>query len=191
MPLDESPLVRSLVGVLVLLAPVIAFADAAAPPPTTSATKKLPLPDDALWQAELRLGWGYASRGTMDHVENGASPLSITALGAVAINQEPLVYAYGGVMAEVLQRSAVGATAGARLQLRDMPVRMGAGGVMMFAPATLWGAQASGGACKGKGTLALCGDVQFTAYFAGTGLDNDKTELQVQLVLGVVARGGH
>lgn len=180
---------RFLVALLILFAPVTGSADPQAPPTTTASTRARAA-DDALWQAELRLGWGYASRGTMEHVVNGASPLSITALGAVAINEQPLVYAYGGLMAEVLQRSAIGATAGARLQLRDMPVRMGAGGVMMFAPTTLWGAQASGGACKGKGTLALCGDVQFTAYFAGTGLDNDKTELQVQLVLGVVGRGG-
>jgi hypothetical protein len=127
----------------------------------------------------------------MDGSTMGASPLSLSAIGAIAINAEPTMYVYAGLTSEMLSRSFVGATAGGRIEMSELPVHVAAGGVMMFAPTTLWGAQASGGACMGEGAFALCGDLELTTYFGGTGLDNDKTELQVQFVLGIEARGGH
>jgi hypothetical protein len=143
------------------------------------------------WQGELRIGIGMSRAGTTDGSKMGTSPLSVTAIGAMAISEDPKLYVYGGMTSEMLKRSFVGAVAGGRIQMNNSSVRLGGGGVMMFAPTTLWGAQASGGACRGKGSFALCGDVQMTTYFGGTGLDNDKTELQIQFVLGIEARGGH
>ncbi|HEY4057417.1 MAG TPA: hypothetical protein VGM39_12455 [Kofleriaceae bacterium] len=205
-----------LLAALILLAPTLAFADAkkppAAAPKATAAAEPSDFPvgpgveplgvpetrkalekpvDLPLWQGELRIGMGMSRAGTSDGSKMGTSPLSLTAIGAVAINQDPTMYVYAGLTSEMLSRSFIGATAGGRIQMNDLPVRFGGGGVMMFAPTTLWGAQASGGACKGKGAFALCGDVQMTAYFGGTGLDNDKTEMQIQFVLGIEARGGH
>lgn len=217
--LAKSPLVR-LLAALILLAPTLAFADtktdakppAAAAPKATAAAEPADFPvgpgsedigppatrkvvekpaDLPPWQGELRIGMGLSRAGTSDGSKMGASPLSLSAIGAIAINQDPNFYVYAGITSEMLSRSFVGTMAGGRIQMNDMPVRLGGGGVMMFAPTTLWGAQASGGACKGKGAFALCGDVQMTAYFGGTGLDNDKTEMQIQLVLGIEARGGH
>jgi hypothetical protein len=208
-----------LIAAVLLLAPSLAFADApkaeaakAPAPKTTAAADPADFPvgpgveplgapearkvvekpaDLPPWQGELRIGIGMSRAGTSDGSKMGASPLSLSAIGAIAINQDPNFYVYAGMTSEMLSRNFVGAMAGGRIQMNDMPVRLGGGGVMMFAPTTLWGAQASGGACKGKGVFALCGDIQMTAYFGGTGLDNDKTEMQIQLVLGVEARGGH
>ena len=144
--------------------------------------------DDSLWEAELQLGYGMSRRGTNEMATTQGSPLSFAALGAYAVSSEPHVLAYGGLVGETLSRSSVGMTAGARIDIPSTPVRVGGGGVWMFAPETLWGARATAGSCFGK-TLALCGDFQLTAYFAGTNLAADETELQVQLVLGVAARG--
>ncbi|CAN5895088.1 hypothetical protein BH11MYX2_BH11MYX2_23070 [soil metagenome] len=191
-----------LLAALILLGPTLALADAKPDDadfpvgpgiePVPVARKAVEKPVDLpLWQSELRIGYGMSRAGTMDGSSTGASPLSLTAIGAIAVSRDPNLYIYAGLTSEMLSRSFIGATAGGRIQMNDLPVRLGGGGVMMFAPTTLWGAQASGGACKGSGAFALCGDVQMTAYFGGTGLDNDKTEMQIQLVLGIEARGGH
>jgi hypothetical protein len=144
----------------------------------------------SLWEAELQLGYGIARRGSAEGMTTAQSPLALTALGAVGISDEPPALAFGGLTVETLERSSVGMIAGARLEPTSLPVRLRAAGIWMFAPLTLWGAQASAGACLGAGTFAVCGDLQLTAYFGGTGLAADETELQVQFALGFVAKGG-
>lgn len=143
----------------------------------------------SLWEAELQLGYGIMRRGSVDMSTTTASPLAITALGAVAISDEPPALAFGGLTVETLDRSSVGMIAGARLEPTSLPVRLRAGGIWMFAPLTLWGGQASAGACLGGKQFAVCGDLQLTAYFAGTGLPADETELQLQFALGFVTKG--
>lgn len=154
----------------------------------------------SLWEAELSLGYGMMRRGTSESggtmqratsemATTSRSPLVFSAIGAVAISDEPPALAFGGLVVETLDRSSVGVIGGARLEPSELPVRLRGGGIWMFAPATLWGAQASAGSCLGKGTFAVCADLQLTAYFAGTGLPNDQTELQLQLALGFVTRG--
>ena len=144
--------------------------------------------DDSLWEAELQLGYGVARRGSNEMATTSGGPLSFAALGAYAVSSEPHVLAFGGLVGEMVSRSSVGMTAGARIDIPGAPVRVGGGGVWMFAPETLWGARASAGTCFGN-TLAVCGDFQLTAYFAGTNLPADETELQIQLVVGFAARG--
>lgn len=178
---------RTFLALTVALAPAAALADTDTDPPAVH--KQDQEPADPLWEAELRLGFGLMSRGTQMESHTGRSPLSIQALGAVAINDEPHVMAYAGLAAELMERSGVGATAGARVKVPELPLRVGGGGTLMYAPATLWGAHGSVGSCFGAGALALCTDVQMTAYFAGKALPNDETEVQVQLVIGFVARG--
>jgi hypothetical protein len=172
--------VRTLATVL-LLFPAIASAE---PRSQSEAYEAEPL-----WELELQLGYGAMRRGTAEMAETKPGPLSFAALGAVAINEEPHAFAYGGLVGEAKERTGVGITAGARLEPRELPVRLSGGGVWMFAPDTLWGAQAAAGSCFGR-SIAICGDIALTAYFAGTGLPADETEVQLQFVLGFVARGG-
>ena len=178
--------------ILLLLAPTIAFAEPSAEP---SAKKDTPakaekVESEPLWEAELQLGYGISKRGSEEMTTTSVGPMSFAALGAIAINEEPRAYVVGGLVGEALERQAIGVTAGARLQVPDLPVRVTGAGGWMVAPKTLWGATASAGACWGKGTLGVCGDIQMTAYFAGTALPKDELELQAAFVLGVVARGG-
>lgn len=156
----------------------------------------------SLWEAELSLGYGMMRRGTSETTSGGVmrrgtsetattsgGPLVFSAIGAVAISDEPPALAFGGLVVETLERNSVGVIGGARLEPTELPVRLRGGGIWMFALQTLWGAQASAGSCLGKGTFAVCADLQLTAYFAGTGLPNNETELQLQLALGFVTRG--
>jgi hypothetical protein len=173
-------------ALLVLLVPAIVSAEPAA----HKEAKKEAHVSHPLWEAELQVGYGItqSTEGEMTHTHKG--PLLFSALGAVAVNDDPHVYAVGGLVGEALDRTAIGVTAGARLVVPGTPVRVTGQGVWMVAPKTLWGATASGGACFGKGTLGLCADIAVTAYVAGTALPKDELELQVAFVLGVVARGG-
>jgi hypothetical protein len=161
--------VRSLVVALLVL---VAHTAAADPPP--------------LYEAELRLGYGVAVDGGAGMMATRPSPLTITATGSVAVSAEPQVAAYAGLVAETLDRSSVGATAGARLTSPKLPIRLAAGGTWLFAPYTLWGLQGSAGACARGGGLGLCADLQLTAYVAGTDLAPGRTVTQIQGVIGMV-----
>ncbi|MFN0251430.1 MAG: hypothetical protein ACKV2T_31430 [Kofleriaceae bacterium] len=175
--------------ILLLLSAVASAEPAAGAEPATHKESKTH-PSHPLWEAELQLGYGFTQTSSTEMSHTAIGPLLFSALGAVAINEEPYVYAVGGLVGEAIDRTAIGVTAGARLMIPNTPVRVTGMGVWMVAPKTLWGATAAGGACFGKGTLAICGDVQVTAYVAGTALPKDELELQVALVLGVAARGG-
>jgi hypothetical protein len=143
----------------------------------------------SLWEAELQLGYGVMRRGNAEMSETSASPLAFTAIGAVAVSDDPPALAFGGLTVETLDRSSVGVIGGVRLEPTQLPVRLRGGGIWMFVPETLWGAQASVGSCLGHGTFGVCADVQLTAYVGGTGLPNDETELQLQLAFSFVTRG--
>lgn len=146
---------------------------------------KSPEPEPALGQAELRLGYGLSLGGSGGMTTKRTSPLTIAAIASIAINEEPRLAAYGGLTAETLDRYSVGAVGGVRLAVGKM--RLTGGGAMVFAPYTLWGATAAGGACRSIGKkLGMCGDLQLTAYFAGSDLADGHTVTQVQAVLGMV-----
>lgn len=161
-------------AILLLLVPTIAVAEPAHP----------------LWEAELQVGYGITKHTDEGMSHSAVGPMSFAALASIAINEEPRAYAVGGLVGETLERDAIGVTAGARLVVPNTPVRVTGAGVWMVAPKTLWGASAAAGACWGQGTLALCADVQMTAYVAGTALPKDELELQFAFVIGVAARGG-
>ena len=113
-----------------------------------------------------------------------SSPLTIEATGSLAINEEPSVSAVAGVVVETLNRSGVGALAGARIDVG--PMRLTGGGTWIFAPETLWGAQVAIGTCKRMATTtSICGDVQLATFFAGTDLAKDHTVTELQLGFGV------
>lgn len=156
----------------------------------------------SLWEAELQLGYGVTRRGGVERATSGdvmrstaemsgttTGPLVVTAIGSVAVSDDPPALAFGGLTVETLDRSSVGVIGGIRLEPTELPVRLRGGGIWMFVPETLWGAQASVGSCLGHGTFGVCADIQLTAYFGGTGLPNDQTELQAQLAFSFVTRG--
>ena len=150
--------------------------------PASAAPDSLPL-----WQAEVRAGYGLAMGGSGIRMSRRATPLSLAAIGAFAFNEEPLLYGYGGLIVETLDRNAAGAVFGVRFSPKDSRLRLSGGGTWMVAPSMLFGATASAGACvRWKPRIGLCGDVQLTAFFAGGDLADGRAITQVQLVVGMV-----
>lgn len=140
---------------------------------------------ESLGEAELRLGYGLALSGSGEMTSARATPLTLSATGAVAIEEQPRVVAFGGMFVEAVDRATAGVTSGVRLTAG--PLRISAGGTAVLAPHTLWGATASGGLCRHAAEhVELCGDLQVTAFLAGSDLADGHTVTQVQAVLGVV-----
>lgn len=144
--------------------------------------------EPSLWEAELRLGYGVSMTGGDEMSSTSTTPLDVSAILAIAIREEPRVYAFGGIVAETLERTGVGVVAGVRLAPGSGAIRVAAGGTWIAAPATLWGAMGSAGVCL-RGALGLCLDAELTSYFAGTAIGPDQTITQVQLVAGLVFDG--
>lgn len=142
---------------------------------------------ESLWEAEVRAGYGVAIAGGQGMETTRRSPLTLAATGAMALNDDPLLYGFGGFTIETIDRNTIGALGGIRLQSARSPLRLAGGATYIFAPKTLWGAFASGGACHRTGaTMKLCGDLQVTTYFEGTDLPTGHMVTEGQLVLGVV-----
>ena len=143
---------------------------------------------DPLWDAELRLGYGFSMASSDGSMSPRSAPLTIEVLAAVAIQDEPKLFGYGGFVVETLDRNSIGGSAG--VQLAQGPLRARIGGVYLFAPYSLWGAQASGGTCTHlSSSIRGCADLQLTEYFAGTDLVPGHAVTQVQLVFGMVIDG--
>ncbi|MEO7094071.1 MAG: hypothetical protein ABI175_12530 [Polyangiales bacterium] len=139
-----------------------------------------------LWEAELRIGYGVAmGKATDMATAHRTTPLTLEATGAIAIANEPEVSTYGGILVETVRENTFGFVGGIKLRVPEMPVRLSAGAIFAYAPATKWGVSASGGMCKDRGALALCADLQLTNYFAGDAIDPGHTITEVQLVLGI------
>ena len=144
---------------------------------------------EPLWEAELRLGYGLAMGTGGGTMSRRLTPLTIEAIGSIAVNEEPAVAAYGGVILEMLNRNSVGGVFGVQLRPAGSRLRLAAGGAWIYAPYTMWGATGSIGMCKGKSTMGLCAHLQLSSYFAGTDLPEGHTVTQVQLALGMVFGG--
>ena len=142
---------------------------------------------DPLWQAEVHLGYGLAMSGSGTAMSKRATPLTLSALVDFAFNEEPRLFGYGGLVAELLDRAAIGGAFGVKYTPHGSRLHLAGGGVLLVAPDSLLGATASGGMCRRqRATLGLCGDVQVTAYFAGGDLAPGRAVTQIQLVLGAV-----
>jgi hypothetical protein len=142
---------------------------------------------DPLWQAEARAGYGIAMGGSGSGMSTRATPLTLAAIVAFAFQDDPPLAGYGGLLVETLDRNAVGTMFGVTLAPHGSRLRLSGGGAWLIAPYSLIGATASGGMClRQTSRLGLCGDVQLTAYFAGSDLADGHTVTQAQLVFGVV-----
>lgn len=140
-----------------------------------------------LWSAELRIGKGVEMGGGGGVMTTRVAPVSVSGIVSIAVHDEPWINAYGGMIAELVDRNAVGAVAGVIVPLRGTGIRVSGGATYMFEPFTLWGASAAIGGCmRGRfGQLGICGDVEMTAFFAGTDLAEGRTVTQLQARLGV------
>jgi hypothetical protein len=168
-----------------LLTPLLWFAAIA--PYARHPASADPAPADPLWQAEVRAGYGVAVGGSGTRMSKRASPLSLAAVAAWAFNEDPLVYGYGGLIVETLDRNEAGATFGVRLSPHGSRFRLAGGGVWMVAPSMVFGATASGGTCmRWKPLIGLCADLQLTAFFAGDDLAAGRAVTEVQLMVGMV-----
>lgn len=146
-----------------------------------------PATAEPLWQAEIRAGYGVATGGSGARMSTRKSPLTLAAIAAFAFNEEPLLYGYGGLLVETLDRNEAGATFGVRYSPRGSRLRLSGGGTWMVAPESLFGATASGGVCmQWKPSIGLCGDIQLTAFVAGSDLAPGRAITQAQLVAGMV-----
>jgi hypothetical protein len=152
----------------------------------TIAALTAPAAAQPLWEAELRMGYGVSMGKETDmSTTHRTTPLTLEATGAIAVSDEPEVSAYGGILVETVQHNSFGFVGGIKLRVPEMPVRLSAGAIFAYAPATKWGVAASGGLCKESGALALCADLQLTNYFAGDAIDPGHTITEVQVVLGI------
>ncbi len=138
-----------------------------------------------IYSVELRIGKGVEMGGSGEMTTTRGAPMNVSCIVAIAIRDQPWVNAYGGMIAELVERNAVGAVAGLQMPVENTPLRVAAGATYMFKPFTLWGASASVGACK-RARLGICGDVELTAWFAGTDLAEGRTVTQLQARIGVV-----
>lgn len=139
-----------------------------------------------LWEAELRAGYGLAM-GTETDMSSArhTTPLTLVATGAIAINDDPELSTYGGIVVETIARNTFGVTGGMKLPVPGTSIRLAAGAVWTYAPETRWGATASVGTCRTRKAIGLCGDLQLSSYFAGSAIDNGHTVTQLQLVFGI------
>lgn len=146
-----------------------------------------PAAADPLWGAEVRAGYGVSLSGSGAGMSTRPTPLTLVAIASFAFNEEPPLAGYGGLLVETLDRNAVGTVFGVTLSPHDSRLRLSAGGSTLVAPYTLWGATASAGACMhATSQTRLCGDLQLTAYFAGSDLADGHTVTQMQFVVGMV-----
>jgi hypothetical protein len=143
--------------------------------------------EPSLWDAQVRAGYGVDLDGGQGPVGARPSPLTVQAAVSIAVVEVPRLYGYGGMMVETLNRGSVGAIGGIELRPDGSAFHVAGGGTWVFDPYTLWGATASAGACsRKKGKLAsFCGDLQLTAYFAGSDLGMKRDDTQIQFALGV------
>jgi hypothetical protein len=177
---DGTPLAVT-VGVRThfVLAGLLALAPLAARPAPAAA--------DPLWQAEIHAGYGLALSGSSPQMSRRPTPLTITAIAAFAVNADPPLAGYGGLVVETLDRNAAGVVAGVELSPRGSHLHLNGGGIALVAPYTLWGATASAGACMHAASkIRLCADLQLTAYVGGSDLGEGHSVTQGQLVGGVV-----
>lgn len=146
-----------------------------------------PAAAESLAEAELRLGYANARVDTGAGLMPQNTPLTLSAISAVAVEERPQLVAFGGMVADTTDQATASATAGVRVEVGAL--RFSGGGLAILAPETLWGATASGGVCRhAAARVELCGDLQLTAFLAGSDLPDDRLVTQVQGVLGVVVK---
>ena len=117
-----------------------------------------------------------------------AAPFTFTLLADYAISTQPWVTLFGGLRGEALAHGGIGGLFGARVHPYQGLLHVGAGVVAIVAPYTIAGVLGGAGLCARRvlgDKIALCGDLEATAYFLGSDVPPGKVVTQLQLVFGV------
>ena len=113
-------------------------------------------------------------------------PVTLWALAEYAFQSEPWTSLYGALIVEGRDRAALGMAGGVRVRPTEGQLRLGAGGVVIAAPLSIFGASASLGSCYDLSSSShLCLDLEGTMFFAGSDLPDERVATQLQLVIGV------
>ena len=70
------------------------------------------------------MGYGVAMGGGGGMTSTRATPLTLGALGSVAVNDDPKLSGYGGLVVETLDRNSVGTLFGVKLTPDDGKLRL-------------------------------------------------------------------
>ena len=136
--------------------------------------------------AEARVGQGFALGGGSGESTVRLSPLSISALASYAINAEPWVSVFGGLVFEGRNRAAIGGQLGLRLNPGAGRNRVSVSAVAMGLPFSAFGATVGLGRCIGvEGGMGFCTDLEATVFGLGSDIPEGRIATQVQAVLGV------
>jgi hypothetical protein len=142
---------------------------------------------EPLWKAEIQAGYGVSVGGSGAAISVRPTPVTINAVVGVAMSDDPPLSIYGGLTAETLDRSAVGAVAGLELRPYGSHLHVLAGASALMMPYTLYGVTVGGGVCVHPARVfGLCFDVIATAFLGGSDLPEGRALTQTQLALGVV-----
>lgn len=136
--------------------------------------------------AEARIGQGVAVGGGSGESTWRLSPLSVSALASLAIESQPRVSVYGGLLFEGNKRAAIGATLGFRLHPQAGANRVAVAATVIGLPFTAYGVTAGLGRCHGvSGGMGVCTDLEATVFALGSDIPEERIATQVQAVLGV------
>lgn len=136
--------------------------------------------------AEARIGQGMALGGGAGESTWRLSPLNISALASYAINADPWVSVYGGLVFEGRNRAAIGGLLGLRLNPGAGRNRLSVAAVAMGLPFSAYGATVGLGRCIGvEGGMGFCTDLEATVFGLGSDIPEGRIATQVQAVLGV------
>jgi len=140
--------------------------------------------EPSLISIEVRGGYGLSVGGGAGSTNYRLSPVTLSVLGEIAVQTQPWTTIYGGLIMEGSDRAAVGVSAGVRAQPPGSRLRIGAGGVLIFSPYSVYGPSVTLGRCFFD-SLRLCSDLEAIVFLAGSDVPDDRVAAQVQLVVGI------
>ncbi len=144
-----------------------------------------PATAEPLLSLEVRAAYGMAAGGGSGRATMRPSPLTLSALGAWAIRDEPRTAAYAGLVIETLDRTGAGLEAGLMLT-PGRHARLHGGVKAIAQPYTLYGPSFGGGVCAAMDGLRMCADLTIDVFVAGTDLPDDAASVQGLFGLGMV-----
>lgn len=138
--------------------------------------------EPGLVTGEVRLAFGLATGGGAGRASMRATPLVLSAGGAIAVRDQPRVAGYANLVVETLDRTGAGGEAGL-VMLAAGRLRLRGGAIAIVRPYTLWGAAVAGGTCWPVAGVAACGELAADLFIGGT--DLPARSAVAQLLLGV------
>ena len=143
-----------------------------------------PASAEPLAEVTARLGVGVAAGGGAGRATVRRSPVVATFDGAYAINAEPHVWGFAGLVIETYDRTGVGIEGGLMLPVgRRGRARVGARSVVR--PYTLHGAVVGASWCWPAAPVRACADLEGDVYIAGTDLPTHTAVAQLIVAVGV------